>query len=237
MLGSEVTRIYGPDGLPDNTIDVHLTGTAGQSLGAFLPRGIGITLLGDANDYVGKGLSGGRIIVSTGRELAVAGARREDAGDRRQHHRLRRDVRRDVPARPGGGAVRRPQLRCAAGHRGHRRPRLRVHDRRPRRDPRPHGPQRRRRDERRHRVPARSRAGEGEPRAGRPRGARRGRGALARRGDQRSCQAHRVRESPPPCSRTGRGRRPVLPGDAARLSAGAAGARGGAAPAAWTPTR
>ena len=63
MLGSEVTRIFGPEGLPDHTIDVNLTGTAGQSLGAFLPRGVSITLLGDANDYVGKGLSGGRIIV------------------------------------------------------------------------------------------------------------------------------------------------------------------------------
>ncbi len=63
MLGSEVTRIFGPEGLPDHTIDVNLTGTAGQSLGAFLPRGVSITLLGDANDYVGKGLSGGQIIV------------------------------------------------------------------------------------------------------------------------------------------------------------------------------
>ena len=63
MLGSEVTRVFGPEGLPDHTIDIHLTGTAGQSLGAFLPRGVSITLVGDANDYVGKGLSGGRIIV------------------------------------------------------------------------------------------------------------------------------------------------------------------------------
>ncbi len=63
MLGSEVTRRFGPDGLPDRTIDVKFTGTAGQSLGAFLPAGITITLVGDANDYVGKGLSGGRIVV------------------------------------------------------------------------------------------------------------------------------------------------------------------------------
>ncbi len=63
MLGSEVTRIFGPEGLPDHTIDVNLTGTAGQSLGAFLPKGVSITLLGDANDYVGKGLSGGRIVI------------------------------------------------------------------------------------------------------------------------------------------------------------------------------
>jgi glutamate synthase (NADPH/NADH) large chain len=63
MLGAEVTRRYGATGLPDDTIEVALTGSAGQSLGAFLPPGITITLTGDANDYVGKGLSGGRIVV------------------------------------------------------------------------------------------------------------------------------------------------------------------------------
>jgi len=63
MLGSQVTRVFGPEGLPQDTIDIHLTGTAGQSLAAFMPRGICITLVGDTNDYVGKGLSGGRIIV------------------------------------------------------------------------------------------------------------------------------------------------------------------------------
>ncbi|MBP2324104.1 glutamate synthase (NADPH/NADH) large chain [Kibdelosporangium banguiense] len=63
LLGSEVTRRYGGDGLPDNTINVTLSGSAGQSLGAFLPGGITLDLVGDANDYVGKGLSGGRIIV------------------------------------------------------------------------------------------------------------------------------------------------------------------------------
>ncbi|OBB59328.1 glutamate synthase subunit alpha [Mycobacterium sp. 852013-51886_SCH5428379] len=63
MLGAEVTRRYGAAGLPDGTIDVALAGSAGQSLGAFLPPGITITLTGDANDYVGKGLSGGRIVV------------------------------------------------------------------------------------------------------------------------------------------------------------------------------
>ncbi len=63
MLGSEVTKRFGPDGLPDRTLDVKLTGTAGQSLGAFLPAGITITMVGDANDYIGKGLSGGRIVL------------------------------------------------------------------------------------------------------------------------------------------------------------------------------
>jgi glutamate synthase (NADPH/NADH) large chain len=63
MLGSHLTRRWGGAGLPDNTIDITLTGSAGQSLGAFLPRGITLRLVGDANDYVGKGLSGGRITV------------------------------------------------------------------------------------------------------------------------------------------------------------------------------
>ena len=61
MLGSFVTRRFGGEGLPDDTIDITFTGSAGQSFGAFLPRGITLRLEGDANDYVGKGLSGGRI--------------------------------------------------------------------------------------------------------------------------------------------------------------------------------
>jgi glutamate synthase domain-containing protein 2/glutamate synthase domain-containing protein 1/glutamate synthase domain-containing protein 3 len=63
LLGSEVTRRYGAQGLPDDTIHVTLTGSAGQSLGAFLPPGVTLELVGDANDYVGKGLSGGRVVV------------------------------------------------------------------------------------------------------------------------------------------------------------------------------
>ncbi|KAB7843026.1 glutamate synthase large subunit [Streptomyces mobaraensis] len=63
MLGHEVTKRYGGAGLPDDTIDITFTGSAGQSFGAFLPRGVTLRLEGDANDYVGKGLSGGRIVV------------------------------------------------------------------------------------------------------------------------------------------------------------------------------
>ncbi|HWE88782.1 MAG TPA: glutamate synthase large subunit [Pseudonocardiaceae bacterium] len=63
LLGAEVTRRYGGEGLADDTIHITLTGSAGQSLGAFLPAGITLDMVGDANDYVGKGLSGGRIIV------------------------------------------------------------------------------------------------------------------------------------------------------------------------------
>jgi glutamate synthase (NADPH/NADH) large chain len=63
MLGHEVTLRHGDAGLPDNTIDLTFTGSAGQSFGAFVPRGITMRLVGDANDYLGKGLSGGRIVV------------------------------------------------------------------------------------------------------------------------------------------------------------------------------
>jgi glutamate synthase domain-containing protein 2/glutamate synthase domain-containing protein 1/glutamate synthase domain-containing protein 3 len=63
ILGSEVTRKYGAEGLPEDTIRLHFKGSAGQSFGAFVPKGITLTLEGDANDYVGKGLSGGKIIV------------------------------------------------------------------------------------------------------------------------------------------------------------------------------
>lgn len=62
-LGAEVTARRGRSGLPDDTIRVELRGSAGQSLGAFLPPGITVTVTGDANDYVGKGLSGGRVVV------------------------------------------------------------------------------------------------------------------------------------------------------------------------------
>lgn len=63
ILGYEVTSRYGMEGLPEDTIKFHFTGTAGQSFGAFIPKGITLTLEGDANDYVGKGLSGGKIVI------------------------------------------------------------------------------------------------------------------------------------------------------------------------------
>ncbi|HUK34283.1 MAG TPA: glutamate synthase-related protein, partial [Vicinamibacterales bacterium] len=63
MLGSELTRRWGAAGLPDDTIRIRFNGSAGQSFGAFVPRGMSLTLEGDANDYVGKGLSGGKLVV------------------------------------------------------------------------------------------------------------------------------------------------------------------------------
>jgi glutamate synthase (NADPH/NADH) large chain len=69
MLGSEVTRRYGGAGLPAGTIELDFDGSAGQSFGAFLPRGVTLRLFGDANDYVAKGLSGGRVVVRPPRDV------------------------------------------------------------------------------------------------------------------------------------------------------------------------
>ena len=63
QVGSQVTRCWGPDGLPPDTIHLRFHGSAGQSFGAFIPRGVTLELEGDSNDYIGKGLSGGKIIV------------------------------------------------------------------------------------------------------------------------------------------------------------------------------
>ena len=70
LTGSEVTRRYGAAGLPDDTIRFHFTGSAGQSFGAFIPRGMTLLLEGDANDYLGKGLSGGRIVLYPSRRAS-----------------------------------------------------------------------------------------------------------------------------------------------------------------------
>src|SRR5262249_32160952 len=72
MLGSEVTRRWGGAGLPDDTITVRFTGSAGQSFGAFVPPGVTLALEGDANDSVGRGLSGGRIIMAPPRTATFA---------------------------------------------------------------------------------------------------------------------------------------------------------------------
>ena len=72
MLGYEVTKRFGGAGLPDDTIRVNFTGSAGQSFGAFIPSGITLALEGEANDFVGKGLSGGRLIVRPPRDAAFA---------------------------------------------------------------------------------------------------------------------------------------------------------------------
>ena len=72
MLSGEIARRYGSEGLPDDTICISFAGSAGQSFGAFLAKGVTMTLEGDANDYVGKGLSGGRVIVHPPKDARFA---------------------------------------------------------------------------------------------------------------------------------------------------------------------
>ncbi len=71
MLSGAIAKIYGHEGLPDDTVQVKLTGTAGQSFGAWLARGVTLELEGEANDYVGKGLSGGRIVIYPPRQSGI----------------------------------------------------------------------------------------------------------------------------------------------------------------------
>ncbi|AZS43857.1 Glutamate synthase [NADPH] large chain [Microbacterium oleivorans] len=81
MLGHHVTKAHGENGLPSGTIEVNLTGSAGQSFGAFLPSGITLRLEGDSNDYVGKGLSGGEIVVRPPRTASFDASQNVIAGN------------------------------------------------------------------------------------------------------------------------------------------------------------
>jgi len=81
LLGYEITRRHGGAGLPDGTIDLTFHGSAGQSFGAFVPRGVTLRLFGDANDYLGKGLSGGRIVVRPPEEAPFAAEENIIAGN------------------------------------------------------------------------------------------------------------------------------------------------------------
>src|SRR6185369_651147 len=74
ITGSEVTKAHGAKGLPEDTIRIHFKGSAGQSFGAFMPKGMTFSIEGDANDYVGKGLSGGKIIIYPPRTASFTAA-------------------------------------------------------------------------------------------------------------------------------------------------------------------
>ena len=106
MLSGEVAKRYGHAGLPEDTIQISLHGNAGGSFGAFLARGVTLELTGDANDYVGKGLSGGRVVV---RQPPVK-PRADREHHRRQHRAVRRDRRRGVFPGRRRRALRRAQL-------------------------------------------------------------------------------------------------------------------------------
>jgi glutamate synthase (NADPH/NADH) large chain len=81
MLGNELTKRYAADGLPEATINIKLKGSAGQSFGAFVPKGIKLSLEGDSNDYVGKGLSGGSIVIRPDRASVFAAEKNIIAGN------------------------------------------------------------------------------------------------------------------------------------------------------------
>ena len=81
ILSNRIAKLRGPEGLPDGTLDIHFRGSAGQSFGAFLVPGVTLRLVGDANDYVGKGLSGGRVIVQTPPESPFEAHRNIVAGN------------------------------------------------------------------------------------------------------------------------------------------------------------
>ena len=146
-LSSHITERFGMAGLKPDHLTVRLRGSAGQSLGAFAVQGLKLEVFGDANDYVGKGLSGGTIVV---RPLPSSPLVSQREHHHRQHRALWRHRRQAVRGRPGGRALRRAQLRRRGGGRRLRLQRLRIHDRRHRRDPRPRRRQFRRRHVGRH---------------------------------------------------------------------------------------
>jgi glutamate synthase (NADPH/NADH) large chain len=138
LLGHELTARHGAAGLPEDTIRLELTGTGGQSLGAFLPTGITMELVGDANDYVAKGLSGGIVAIGHGTGTASSLTSSTIAGNTCAY----------------GATSGRLMLAGSAGERfgvrnsgatlvsrGHRRPRRGVHDRWRDHRARPHRPE------------------------------------------------------------------------------------------------
>ena len=188
LLGSEVTRRYGTQGLPDDTIHVTLTGSAGQSIGAFLPPGITLELIGDANDYVGKGLSGGLVIVKPQDDVLFLPEDNVIAGNTLLYGATAGEV--FLRGRVGE-RFRCPQLRRAGRGRGRRRSRLRVHDRRQGRCAGQDGTQHGGRNVRRHRLlagprPETGQHGNGGAAAPRARGPE-----LAARDHRQACAVHR----------------------------------------------
>ena len=125
MLSAEVSRRYGADGLPPYTIKINLKGSAGQSFGAWLAPGVALYLEGDANDYCGKGLSGGFITVRPPREATFKAEENIIIGNVALYGATGGEA---FFSRRGGRAIRGAQQRRDRGGRGRRRSRLRVHD-------------------------------------------------------------------------------------------------------------
>ncbi len=154
LLSGEIARVHGEEGLPAGSVELHLEGSAGQSFGAWLARGVELQLEGDANDYCGKGLSGGTVVVRPPAEATFVAEDNVIVGNTVLYGATSRPR---LLSRAGGGALRGAQLRRDHGGRRRGRPRLRVHDRRPRGGAGADGPELRCRHERRHRLRARRR--------------------------------------------------------------------------------
>ena len=125
-IAGAIAARFGDRGLPDGSVQLAMTGSAGQSFGAFAVPGMRMTLVGDANDGLGKGMHGGEIVVAPA--ARERGPRQPGAG--RERGALRRHRRSAVPGRRRRRAFRDSQQRCHGGGRRRRRSRLRVHDRR-----------------------------------------------------------------------------------------------------------
>ena len=236
MLSGELIRRR-PEGLPDHTIFMQVEGTGGQSFGAFLASGITLYLIGDANDYTGKGLSGGRVVVRPSIEFRGEATTQHH---HRQHGPLRRHQRRGLLPWRGRRALRGAAVGRDRGGRRHRRPRLRIHDRRHGGRARQDRAQLRRRHERRRGLCIRRRrqlrlalqhqhGGAGQAAAGRRTG---GVGRQQRRlaqGADRRGRAQAIDRRPPPLDRQlarardprplGRSARPLRQGVPARVQA------------------
>lgn len=143
MLSGELVRHH-PEGLPDDTIWIQMEGTGGQSFGAFLAKGICLYLIGEANDYTGKGLSGGRVVVRPSIDFRG----RHPEHHRGQHGAVRCHQWRGLLPRRGRRTLCGAPVRCHGGRGRHGRPWLRVHDRWHRGGAGQDGPQLRRRYER-----------------------------------------------------------------------------------------
>ena len=135
ILSNEIAKVHGQPGLPDDTIRLRLTGSAGQSLGAFLAHGVTIELDGDANDYVGKGLSGGKIMIYPSPAASFRSGGQHPGW---KCLPVRCDQWRSLSAWTCGGTFLRSKQWCIRGRGRRWRSWMRVHDRRSRGDSRTH---------------------------------------------------------------------------------------------------
>ena len=148
IVGNEITKNH-EQGLPEDTVHLHFQGTAGQSFGAFIPKGMTLELEGDANDYIGKGLSGGKIVLYPAKASTLVAAENIIAGNVALYGATGGEA---YISGHGRRTLLRPQLWRNGSGRRRRRPRLRIYDRRQSRHFGPHRTQLRGGHERRRRL-------------------------------------------------------------------------------------